>query len=128
MLALIDRILAPLTWLAAALVVVVLFAGPSLIGADKPPAPAAAQEDPAGGQEAADGAAIFEASCASCHTLAAAGASGAVGPNLDERQPDAAAVTAAVTTGPATMPSFEGQLSEAEIQAVAEFVASSAGG
>jgi mono/diheme cytochrome c family protein len=127
MLAIVDRVLAVLMWLAAALVVVVLFAGPSLIGADKPPAPAAAQ--PAGGEQAAaDGAAIFESSCASCHTLAAAGASGSVGPNLDERQPDAAAVTAAVTNGPGTMPSFEGQLSAEEIAAVAEFVATSAGG
>jgi mono/diheme cytochrome c family protein len=127
MLALADRVLAVLMWLAAALVVVVLFAGPSLIGADKPPAPAAAA--PAdGAPAAADGAAIFQASCASCHTLQAAGASGSVGPNLDERQPDAAAVTAAVTSGPGTMPTFEGQLSPEEIAAVAEYVASSAGG
>ncbi len=36
----VDRVLAPLTWLAAAFAVVVLFAGPELIGADKPGAAA----------------------------------------------------------------------------------------
>ncbi len=35
-----------------------------------------------------DGAAVFaEAGCGSCHTFAAAGASGTIGPNLDESQP-----------------------------------------
>jgi len=117
----IDRVLSWVTWLAAALVVVALFAGPKLIAAEKSadaaPTPAA---DP--------GAAVFASSCASCHTLAAAGASGAVGPNLDERKPDAARVTAIVTSGGGSMPAFSGQLSEAEIAAVAEYVAASAGG
>ena len=69
-----------------------------------------------------------DATCAGCHTLAAAGASGAVGPNLDERKPDAATVTAIVTSGRGSMPSFSGQLSEAEIAAVADYVAANAGG
>ena len=38
-----------------------------------------------GGQEAADGKAIFtESGCAACHTLADAGATGTIGPNLDD--------------------------------------------
>src|SRR3712207_8136636 len=41
-----------------------------------------------GGGGETDGQAIFSASCASCHTLAAANAAGTVGPNLDEAKPD----------------------------------------
>jgi len=125
MLAGLDRVLAVVTWVAAALVVVALFAGPALIGAEKEGA--AATPAPAGEPAAAPGQAVFASSCASCHTLAAADASGAVGPNLDERKPDAARVEAIVTAGGGTMPSFSGQLSAEEIKAVAEFVATSAG-
>jgi mono/diheme cytochrome c family protein len=78
---------------------------------------------------AADGAAVFaSAGCGNCHTLSAANASGNVGPNLDELMPDEATVEAQVKSGGGGMPAFEGQLSEEEIQAVSEFVASSAGG
>jgi DNA-binding beta-propeller fold protein YncE/mono/diheme cytochrome c family protein len=114
----IDRILAPVTWAAAALVVVALIAGPALIGAktDEP-----AVEPAAAG--AADAKATFADSCGSCHTLARAGTDGTVGPNLDERKPDAAKVEATVRSGKGTMPAFEGTLSDAEIKAVAAFVA-----
>jgi mono/diheme cytochrome c family protein len=114
----IDRVLAPLTWLAAALVVLLLFLGPELIGAKKPAAAAA----PRSGEE------VFAASgCGGCHTLAAAGATGASGPNLDDLRPAAATVAAVVRRGEGTMPAFGGSLSPAEVQAVAEYVASSAG-
>jgi mono/diheme cytochrome c family protein len=122
-----DRVLAVVTWVAAALVVAALFAGPALIGAEKEgaaAAPAPAGEAPAA---APAGQAVFDSNCSSCHTLAAADANGAVGPNLDERKPDAARVESIVTSGGGTMPSFNGQLSAAEIKAVAEFVATSAG-
>jgi mono/diheme cytochrome c family protein len=119
----VDRVLSWVTWLAAALVVAALVAGPQLLAAEKEvvatPTPAAAG-DP--------GEAVFSSSCASCHTLAAAGASGAVGPNLDERKPDAATVSAIVTSGSGSMPSFSGRLSDAEIEAVAQYVATNAGG
>jgi cytochrome c oxidase subunit 2 len=43
---------------------------------------------PAGGAAGPDGKALFANSgCAGCHTLAAAGASGTVGPNLDKAIP-----------------------------------------
>jgi mono/diheme cytochrome c family protein len=75
-----------------------------------------------------DGAAIFKgAGCAGCHTLAAAGASGTTGPNLDQLKPPAALVVTQVTNGGAVMPSFKGKLSPAQIQAVAKYVSSSAG-
>lgn len=75
-----------------------------------------------------DGAEIFKAaSCASCHTLAAAGAEGRIGPNLDEEKPDAAKVSQYVTNGEGTMPSFKSRLSAEQIQAVSDYVAEAAG-
>jgi len=74
-----------------------------------------------------DGKAIFKAECAGCHTLAAAGSSGTIGPNLDQLKPKQATVVHQVTNGGAVMPAFKGKLSPAQIQAVATFVASSAG-
>lgn len=122
MLALVDRILAPLTWLVAAFAVVVLLAGPELIGADKPSGGGTAAPAPSGK-------ALFASSgCAGCHTLSAAGASGTTGPDLDQLAPDAATVAAAVKSGRGVMPAFEGRLTEAQIQAVADYVANSAGG
>jgi mono/diheme cytochrome c family protein len=77
---------------------------------------------------AVDGGAVFaSAGCGGCHTLAAAGSSGSVGPNLDDLQPDAATVEAQVRNGGGAMPAFEGQLSDQEIAAVATYVAESAG-
>ncbi len=78
-------------------------------------------------QASADGKQIFTANCASCHTLADAAASGSVGPNLDDRKPDAAKVEKQVKSGGGAMPSFKDQLSAAEITAVAGYVADVAG-
>jgi cbb3-type cytochrome c oxidase subunit III len=75
-----------------------------------------------------DGAAIFKgAGCAGCHMLAAAGATGTVGPNLDQLKPSMAIIVTQVTNGGAVMPAFKGKLSPAQIQAVAQYVSSSAG-
>ena len=80
-----------------------------------------------GGGAAEDGKAIFTSNCASCHTLAAAGTNGTIGPNLDEAKPDEALVKERVTNGMGVMPSFKGKLSDAQIAAVAKFVSESAG-
>jgi mono/diheme cytochrome c family protein len=75
-----------------------------------------------------DGAAIFKgAGCAGCHTLAAAGATGTVGPNLDQLKPSTSIVAHQVMVGGGAMPAFQGKLSPAQIQAVAQYVSSSAG-
>jgi mono/diheme cytochrome c family protein len=75
-----------------------------------------------------DGAAIFKgAGCAGCHTLAAAGANGTVGPNLDQLKPPMDRVVTQVTNGGAVMPAFKGKLSPAQIQAVAKYVSANAG-
>jgi mono/diheme cytochrome c family protein len=80
-----------------------------------------------GAPAAASGKAIFSANCASCHTLAAAGAGGTVGPNLDQLKPSTAVVSRQVINGGGAMPSFSGTLTDAEIQAVAKYVSSVAG-
>ncbi|ADB49938.1 c-type cytochrome [Conexibacter woesei] len=75
----------------------------------------------------AEGKAIFTQSCAGCHTLSGAGANGSVGPNLDEAKPDQAAVAEKVRAGGGGMPSFGGQLEPSQIDAVAAYVAATAG-
>jgi mono/diheme cytochrome c family protein len=61
--------------------------------------------------------------CATCHTLSAVGATGEIGPVLDELRPDRERVAAALRGGVGNMPSYRQSLSEEEIQALAAFVA-----
>ena len=89
-----------------------------------------AESGAAGGQgDAAAGKTVFtgSAGCSGCHTLADAGATGAVGPNLDDVKPDHDTVVKFVTDGAPPMPSFKGTLSDADIQNVAAYVSSVAG-
>ena len=118
-----DRVLGVVTWLIAAFAVAVLLIGPQVIGAEKPP-----PTKQAVAATAASGKDIFTSSCGGCHTLADAGTSGATGPNLDDAAPDAATVKAYVRGGGGGMPSFGDKLSNAEIDAVAAYVSSVAGG
>jgi mono/diheme cytochrome c family protein len=102
-----------------------------------PPAEEETQEpDEEENEEAADqengggeGEAIFSANCASCHTLKAAGASGEVGPNLDELMPDEETVEKQVITGGGPMPAFGNKeiLTPEEITTVSEYVSAEAG-
>ena len=55
-------------------------------------------------------------------------ATGTVGPNLDETRPSYDKVVERVTNGLGIMPSFEGKLTEQQIQDVAAYVSSVAGG
>ena len=70
---------------------------------------------------------FLSAGCASCHTLADAGATATVGPNLDAASPSRERVVERVTNGAGVMPSFRDRLSEAQIQAVAAYVSAAAG-
>ena len=73
--------------------------------------------------DAAAGKIVFTSKgCAACHTLAAAGATGTVGPNLDTAKPSVALVTDRVTNGKGVMPSFKDQLTMKQIADVAAFV------
>jgi len=70
---------------------------------------------------------IFEKKCASCHTLKDAGATGTIGPNLDQLMPPLALVQKQVTNGGQVMPAFKNVLTKAQIDAVAKYVATHAG-
>ncbi len=80
-----------------------------------------------GTTKSTNGKAIFTSSCASCHTLAAAGTSGTVGPNLDQLKPAFAVVKRQVENGGAIMPAFKGKLTDAQIATVSKYVAAQAG-
>jgi mono/diheme cytochrome c family protein len=74
------------------------------------------------------GKAIFQTvGCAGCHTLADAGSTGTVGPNLDQLKPPKSLVVDRVTNGKGAMPSFKATLNAQQIQAVADYVSSVAG-
>jgi mono/diheme cytochrome c family protein len=79
--------------------------------------------DPAAGKKI-----FLSAGCTGCHTLADAGATGTVGPNLDQAKPDYRLATARVTLGKGAMPSFKGQLSAQQIADVASYVVTATGG
>jgi outer membrane protein assembly factor BamB len=80
-----------------------------------------------GGASLTAGKGVFNANCASCHTLADANAHGSVGPNLDDLKPDKATVARQVRNGGGGMPAFGGRLSDAQIAQVAAYVAAVAG-
>ena len=84
---------------------------------------AGAQGDPTAGKAVFTG----SAGCTGCHTLADAGATGTVGPNLDTHKPSYDAVVTQVTNGGAVMPAFKGTLTPTQIQDVAAYVSSVAG-
>jgi uncharacterized membrane protein len=86
-------------------------------------APAATPADVAHGKQL-----FLSAGCAGCHTLADAGATGTVGPNLDTARPSDSLVAERVRDGKGVMPSFAGELDDAEIAAVAAYVSRAASG
>ena len=112
----VDRFIAPVSWAAAAVTVLLLLAGPSLIGAEADTPTGSAAPAPRGKE-------VFVSDCGGCHTLRRANTGGTAGPNLDELKPDVATVRSTVRSGKGSMPAFGGTLSDAEIDAVAGFVA-----
>ncbi len=96
-----------------------------------PPAETTTTEPEAGGQgDPAAGKEVFvgSAGCAGCHTLSDAGATGTIGPDLDATMPSYELAVDRVTNGQGGMPSFSDSLSEQQIQDVAAYVSSAAGG
>jgi cbb3-type cytochrome c oxidase subunit III len=74
-----------------------------------------------------NGETIFKAKCGSCHVLQAAGTSGKIGPNLDQLKPPFARARTQVINGGGAMPAFKDLLTDAQIEAVARYVADNAG-
>jgi cytochrome c551 len=129
-LALLDRFSGWLTWVATLLVLVMLVVGPALVAEDKDnPSPTEAAGMRAyaatGGGAAAKPAAkaSFKSNCGSCHTLSKAGTSGQVGPSLDGEGLGAPGIERQIRDGGEGMPAFKGKLSDAQIKAVAAYVA-----
>ena len=105
------------TFLALAAVLVALVAAGCGGGDEEEPAApsgAAAQQ-------------LFSDNCGNCHTLAAAGASGKVGPDLDALQPGPELVTRQVENGGGGMPAFKGKLTDDQIKQIADYVSENAG-
>ena len=101
-------------------------------GGAPPPPPGTTQEAAPAGDPAAGKALFASNGCAGCHTFAAAGATGTVGPNLDEvlKDKDAAFVhesikdpNAEIAPGyqPGIMPSFA-QLSDKQVDDLVAFL------
>jgi len=70
---------------------------------------------------------IFITKCGGCHTLKDAGTTGTQGPNLDQLKPPFPIVKNQVIKGGGIMPAFKGVLTDAQINAVAKYVAEHAG-
>ena len=85
------------------------------------------EEEPAAPSGGGGGQQLFSDNCASCHTLAAAGASGKVGPDLDQVQPGPDLVTTQVNNGGGGMPAFKGKLTDDQIKQIADYVSANAG-
>ena len=66
--------------------------------------------------------------CAICHTLKDADAEGAIGPDMNELKPEAERVAKALRTGLGAMPSYAGKLTDAQITALATYVATASRG
>jgi mono/diheme cytochrome c family protein len=60
--------------------------------------------------------------CTACHTLADAGATGTVGPNLNVAKPTLGRAIDRLLNGKGAMPPFKGQLSTKQIADVAAYV------
>lgn len=75
--------------------------------------------DPVAGSRVAE---AVEPGCARCHTLAAAGWEGTIGPNLDFLRPGFGRTLSAIRRGPGMMPSYDGRLSTREARDLAAYV------
>ena len=101
----------------------------TVIGTVPKAAPTAAVPAEYKGGDATAGKAVFEsAGCKGCHTLKDAGATGTVGPNLDQAKPPLSLVVERVTKGAGAMPPFKGQISDKQIADVAAYVVKATGG
>jgi cytochrome c6 len=92
---------------------------------------AAAADGDVGPISVTDGQRLFQDGaappCALCHAMNHAGASGAIGPSLDELKPDAQRVGRAIRDGIGVMPAYA-TLSDQQIESIARYVEQFSGG
>jgi mono/diheme cytochrome c family protein len=93
--------------------------------AANPTAIAQAQRQGGGSAAGNDPKAIFVSNCGGCHTLAAAGTTGTIGPNLDQSQASETQIAEQIRNGGGGMPPFEGKLTDEQITALARWIAES---
>jgi cytochrome c oxidase subunit 2 len=79
----------------------------------------------AGGEGGVDPEQLFVANCGSCHTLSKAQTEGRVGPPLDGLRLTPDAVGRQIRRGGGGMPAFEGNLSDAQIDALVQYLTGS---
>jgi ubiquinol-cytochrome c reductase cytochrome c subunit len=75
--------------------------------------------------DVADGAELFSLNCAACHTITGSGdalAYGTNAPSLNKKEITAQQVAEAIRTGPANMPRFTGNLSDAQVRDIVTYV------
>ncbi len=106
----------------AAVVAVLISAGPNLAGEAAKDAP-----DEATLEAGRDLFLNSQPACGICHELTEAGTEGTIAPNLDSLQPSEEQVRAALREGPGAMPNYSEVLSETDIATVAAYVAYVAG-
>jgi len=117
------KIRASLAAAFAALVVAACGGGGSSSEQSTPTSPST----PAATAAAGAGKDLFAKNCSTCHTLADAGATGKVGPNLDQLRPGPDLVQHQVTNGGGGMPAFGNKLSQDQIKQIAAYVSGAAG-
>lgn len=88
------------------------------------PAPAPAPVATTAAVDTAKGKSLFnDWSCGACHTLADAGASGSIGPSFDgNTRVTREFAIATITNGQGAMPAFGGQMTDAEIAVVTDYI------
>jgi ubiquinol-cytochrome c reductase cytochrome c subunit len=77
------------------------------------------------GADQSAGADLFSLNCAACHTIEGSGdalAFGTNAPSLQNREVTAQQVAEAIRTGPANMPRFSGNLSDAQVSDITSYV------
>ena len=97
-------------------------------GGEESPTPAAPPPPDLPGDPIAGAPLFASAGCGGCHTLADAGTSGTIGPNLDESQPDFGLAVERITNGTSVMPAYAGQSDATEIDDLAAYVVAATAG
>ena len=102
-------------FLAAAALAGAIFAGGGVLAATAGAAPAKVDREAARD--------LFHSySCSACHALADAGAGGSIGPALDNPKLSRDFVFDRIANGQGAMPGFGGQLSEADIGLLTDYI------